>query len=480
MGSVSYSFCMSLVHSLWQAALLFLVYILIERGIRRHSPVFKRNLLYMLLLTQFVLSLVTFFFYYSGDTVFSEALAENYLRPLLPSLHSIQEFAPWLSTTYGAVIFFKTLHLAYRWRQFRTSCNNNLIKPGAELKVFTFIKASEFGIKRKLSIWLSDMISTPITFGHLKPVILLPVALVNQLTIAEVESLIVHELTHIKNNDYLLNLLLIISDTLFFFNPFVQLINNRIKLEREKSCDAQVLMFNYPAVGYAETLFKAAKFRNRPNVFQLAAVFKNRQLLRRIVFFTTASNLAFRKHNHGFLAFSAILMVMLINSLVMIQLNNRPANKPQTATESSSPLNLVAAASMLEQYAQHSFQPAVELITKKATDEIEKQLPELELKMANLQPMIQEVQDKAAELSLEIAEKSYALPASFIQENNTKELTVNEQGPNGHSVTKVYKMKLKNGVWEAQPLWMITETRSLTDSLSILRDSGLRVIPEVH
>ena len=74
MGNFSYSFCMSLLHSLWQAALLMLVYAVLEAGIKKHAPAFKRNLLYVLLLTQCILAITTFFVYYTGETSFYEKL----------------------------------------------------------------------------------------------------------------------------------------------------------------------------------------------------------------------------------------------------------------------------------------------------------------------------------------------------------------------------------------------------------------------
>lgn len=90
----------------------------------------------------------------------------------------------------------------YNWISFKRKHNNNLVKPPVDLKVFAIVKAGQFGIKRYVSLWLSNTVASPVTFGFWKPVILLPVALVNKLTISEVESLIVHELTHIKYNDF--------------------------------------------------------------------------------------------------------------------------------------------------------------------------------------------------------------------------------------------------------------------------------------
>ncbi|MBK6635063.1 MAG: M48 family metalloprotease [Chitinophagaceae bacterium] len=58
-------------------------------------------------------------------------------------------------------------------------------------------------------------------FWFFKPVILLPVALVNNISTQQAETLILHELAHIRTNDYLLNWFLLTAETLFFLILFV-------------------------------------------------------------------------------------------------------------------------------------------------------------------------------------------------------------------------------------------------------------------
>ena len=265
----------------------------------------------------------------------------------------IEKMAPWIIALYTSVIFFKSMLIVYNWYRFKKICRSTFIKPSIDLKLFTFKKANEFGITRKVTLWFSNAVSTPLTFGFLKPVILMPVALLNHLSIADAESLIIHELTHIKNNDYLLNWLLVIAETLFFYNPFVKIIARKIKLEREKNCDVQVLQFQYPVIRYAETLLKTAKFRTNINFFPLAAVFKNKQLLQRIHFFTADQNLVFSKKKYSALSLPAIIAVLLINLFILTQVKNHNPEKnitlsaiPQIARVSTGGTDGIPAASI--------------------------------------------------------------------------------------------------------------------------------------
>ena len=64
--------------------------------------------------------------------------------------------------------------------------------------------------------------SSPVTIGFLKPIILLPVAALNSLTPQQVEAVLLHELSHIRRYDYLINLVITLVHTLFYFNPFIK------------------------------------------------------------------------------------------------------------------------------------------------------------------------------------------------------------------------------------------------------------------
>ena len=109
-------------------------------------------------------------------------------------------------------------------------------------------------IKKKVALWLSEKIDVPATLGFIKPIVLLPIASINQLTTEQVETILLHELGHIKRNDYLVNLFVAIAETILFFNPFAVLLATHLKKERENSCDDFVLSFRNQPETYAKAL----------------------------------------------------------------------------------------------------------------------------------------------------------------------------------------------------------------------------------
>jgi hypothetical protein len=68
------------------------------------------------------------------------------------------------------------------------------------------------------------------------------------------EAVLLHELTHIRRHDYLVNMLLQVAEMLLFFNPFMRSLLRHAYNERENSCDDWVLQFNYNPREYATAL----------------------------------------------------------------------------------------------------------------------------------------------------------------------------------------------------------------------------------
>ncbi|HWB25822.1 MAG TPA: M56 family metallopeptidase [Chitinophagaceae bacterium] len=97
--------------------------------------------------------------------------------------------------------------------------------------------AKRLNIKKTVLLLESALIKVPAVVGVLKPTILIPIGLLNKLSQEEVESILMHELAHIRRKDYFFNLLQCFVDVIFFFNPAVLWISSLIRNERENCCD---------------------------------------------------------------------------------------------------------------------------------------------------------------------------------------------------------------------------------------------------
>jgi hypothetical protein len=102
------------------------------------------------------------------------------------------------------------------------------------------------------------------------------------LSTEQLETIFIHELMHIKRNDFLINVLQSVVEAIFFFNPFVWIFSGIIKREREHCCDDAVVKLHGNALAYAHALTSLEEVRlSRVGLSVSLAESKN-QLLNRI------------------------------------------------------------------------------------------------------------------------------------------------------------------------------------------------------
>jgi beta-lactamase regulating signal transducer with metallopeptidase domain len=112
----------------------------------------------------------------------------------------------------------------------------------------------------------------PAVLGALRPVLLLPAAIIAELSAECLEAIIAHELAHIRRHDYLVNLVQMLIEAVLFFNPAVWWISRQIRREREACCDALAVRATGQPLTYADAL---AAWIERGTAPALAVSFSN-------------------------------------------------------------------------------------------------------------------------------------------------------------------------------------------------------------
>ncbi len=97
--------------------------------------------------------------------------------------------------------------------------------------------AKKLRLARAVAVLQSTLVKTPVVVGFFRPLILLPLCVVTGLPESQLELILAHELAHIRRNDYLVNLLQALVETLFFYHPAVWWLSRQIRHERENCCD---------------------------------------------------------------------------------------------------------------------------------------------------------------------------------------------------------------------------------------------------
>ena len=113
--------------------------------------------------------------------------------------------------------------------------------------------------RREVRLCTSRELAVPAAVGLFRPAIVLPELLLSQLSVAEVEMIVRHELAHLHRWDDWTNLAQKIVKALFFFHPAVWWIENRLTLEREMACDDIVLAQTGSPRTYASSLISFAE-----------------------------------------------------------------------------------------------------------------------------------------------------------------------------------------------------------------------------
>jgi bla regulator protein BlaR1 len=253
----------TIVHSLWQGAVVGLALVGLLLVLRRHSAQVRYNVACVALATMLGLALVTFVRHYSialtAAPVNSVAGALIVAAPaaastdLLPSyaapaetvttsgvqawLQYFDHSLPLIVTAWLLGLLAMTLRmlggLAYvqRLRHYRVQ---PLAAPWNERLA---VLAAKAGLKRSITLLESALVKAPLVAGHLKPIILLPLGTVMGLTQSQLEAILAHELAHIARRDYLMNIVQSVAEILFFYHPAVWFITACLRTERENCCD---------------------------------------------------------------------------------------------------------------------------------------------------------------------------------------------------------------------------------------------------
>lgn len=280
----------AIANSLWQAAALWIAYHLVNSIYKGASARFKNNLSTILLSSAFVWFCITLFGkYFAVQNLLADPSVQGYplekvanITPWNALLNKVSSVLPYLSVAYLFLLIFLSVRLINIYRYTRFIKFNGLQKPAVEWKLFTEKVARHMGITKKIRIWVSHHVDVPATIGFIKPVILIPLASINKLSPDQLEAIILHELSHIKRNDYLINLFISIVETILFFNPFVVLLAKVIKRERENCCDDFVIQYQYDRHSYASALLSLEQFRNMNLRLAIGATSGKKQLLLRV------------------------------------------------------------------------------------------------------------------------------------------------------------------------------------------------------
>lgn len=308
--------CRTLVHSLWQGLLIALLAALALVFTKRSSASVRYHLL-VALLCCLVFGFILTFIIELQNEVKPGVLVRSGPSP---SLSGIVDYTfAYVQAHAGIIIFIWLIIISLRGM--RILFNMYMLGRMKKVKVRKLAGiwqlrltelAGNMGARRAVTLLESGITKVPLVIGYLKPVILIPIGLVNALNQQEVEAILMHELAHIKRRDYLINLLQVVAETFLFFNPAVLWLSSLIRAEREHCCDDIVVGHTRNKIAYIHALVHFEEYRLGSPGHALAFSGKNGSVLQRLERMTHRSNRSLNRIE------TIILSLLLVFSSLLI------------------------------------------------------------------------------------------------------------------------------------------------------------------
>lgn len=229
----------ALLHSLWQIAALAAIVAVALRFVPRANPQLRFSIAYFGMVGALLAFIVTFFV---GLKPPAEMQAALIAAPA--DGDAVAAFLAMLGRSTGFVSFAWALGFGWLGTRYvralgaTRALRREGISAVPELWQQRFrLWVDRLGADSGTTILQSNRISTPITIGVLRPMVLVPAGFFLRLPTEQAEAILVHEIAHICRQDYLLGLFQAMIANVFFFHPAVYYLSRQIDIEREYACD---------------------------------------------------------------------------------------------------------------------------------------------------------------------------------------------------------------------------------------------------
>ncbi len=174
----------------------------------------------------------------NADPVVPLAAASEARRPQKSIATALPKTSDWLMLIWGIGVAAVSLRwIAAQIALRRLVANSEFAQDPALLEQIERERRGA-GVRRRVRCRLTGAELGPATCGLLRPTILLPSRLLDELNERQIRSIIRHEVEHIRRWDALLTLLARAVTALHWFNPLAYLLSRRLQQEIELSVDA--------------------------------------------------------------------------------------------------------------------------------------------------------------------------------------------------------------------------------------------------
>jgi beta-lactamase regulating signal transducer with metallopeptidase domain len=334
--NVTRAICWTLIHSLWQGLILAALAGLLVLSTRKQTAAFRYNVLAGLFLVFMGVAAITFVYQLNlpasskelvqfapqqaaqpgidqlaipGGTLVLQQEEQGYLARFTGYFN---QHASLLVAIWFLVFLAKTVKLFSGLVYIQRIKHQKIQTPAEQWSNRLSELAAIVGVRLPVRLLESGLVKVPLVTGFLKPIILVPIGLMANLPVDQVEAILLHELAHIRRRDFLVNLVQSFAEIIFFFNPAVLWISALLREEREHCCDDMAIAVTQSKTGYITALVSFQEYQlEKETSYAMAFPGKKNQLFNRVKRIIDNSNKSLNRAEKSFLIFCISLIAIL-------------------------------------------------------------------------------------------------------------------------------------------------------------------------
>ncbi|WP_448547348.1 TonB family protein [Thalassotalea fusca] len=220
------------------------------------------------MMTNLFIPIATFYYIYTPDytqlvnTPFplsfdSDGIAAINGKEVLASINLL-EILPYVSVGWMTVVLCLSAKLLMELYSVNRLPKSHVLPVNEELQQRFDDLVRQIGLSKAPTLLISMKSQVPMVIGWLKPVVLLPAAMLTGLTPSQLDMLLLHELAHVRRHDYLVNFIQTLVEILLFFHPAVRWVSKQMRNEREYCSDDMAVSVCQKPLAYARALTETA------------------------------------------------------------------------------------------------------------------------------------------------------------------------------------------------------------------------------
>lgn len=167
-----------------------------------------------------------------------------------------EQILPWVDGLWMLGVLLLAVRAMGGWWQLEQVRRRAVGMVPSELELCFRRMCHRVRVGGRIALRVSDEVISPLAMGVWRATVILPVSTVLQLSMEELESVLAHELGHIRRWDYVCNLVQTAVESVLFFHPAVWWLSRTVRERREVCCDEIAVASCADALVYARALLR--------------------------------------------------------------------------------------------------------------------------------------------------------------------------------------------------------------------------------